>query len=346
VLSAGHALSMCVGMKLLSREVLEARPRRSEHCQGGGRRLHYLDSAQRAIQSGGASRKPTGKGRECAPESRFRRAMWPRETTARSGDIEGGIGSPPAKPMSSGFTAESTVVCAAAKNTKSLAARVSGYGTGGQPIPRANAVWNIAGMVTLGDVAACDVQAATSPANRIAHFRTKSWRFAGGVLGGGGENTTRQRPSFWMAFRVGNWRSANFRRCGREKPRLAAATSLAASGRHRPSQCLRVLQRSTAVCAVAKNTKSLAARAGGCGAGGQPIPSANAMWHTNGQMLMSDPRAGVEREQRCAVRSVVGQRGCAAGPAAQQAGCGTPLPAPKIEKRPPFFQLLLALGTG
>ena len=38
------------------------------------------------------------------------------------------------------------------------------------------------------DVAARDVQAATSPAFQLAHARTKSWRFAGGGLGGGGEN--------------------------------------------------------------------------------------------------------------------------------------------------------------
>ena len=165
----------------------------------------------------------------------------------------------------------STAVCAEAKNTKSLAARASTCGPGSQPIPRANAVWNIAGMVMLGDVAARDVQAATSPAFRIAPAKTKSWRFAGGVLGGGGENTTRQRPSFCMAFRVGNWRSANSRRCGREKQRLTAATSLAAPDRHWQSQCLRVLQRSTAVCAAAKNSKSLAARGSGYGAGSQPM---------------------------------------------------------------------------
>ena len=211
-------------VKFLQREALEARPRRSEHCQGGGRRLHYLDSAQRAVQSGGASRKPTGTGRECAVESRFRRAMWPRETTARSGDIVGGIESSPAKPMSSGFAAqhcrlcrsekprlaaatslaasdrhwqkpmssgfaaESTAVCARAKNTKSLAARAGGCGASSQPMPGANAMWNTAGQVLLGDVAARDVQAATSPANRIAPARTKSWRFAGGGLGSGGEN--------------------------------------------------------------------------------------------------------------------------------------------------------------
>jgi hypothetical protein len=103
-------------VKFLQREALEARPRRSEHCQGGGRRLHYLDSAQRAVQSGGASRKPTGTGRECAVESRFRRAMWPRETTARSGDIVGGIESSPAKPMSSGFAAQHCRLCRSEKH--------------------------------------------------------------------------------------------------------------------------------------------------------------------------------------------------------------------------------------
>ena len=54
-------------------------------------------------------------------------------------------------------------------------------------------------------------------------------------------------------------------RCGRGKLRLAAATSMAGSDRHRQSQCLRVLQRSTAVCAGARNTKSLATRANACG---------------------------------------------------------------------------------
>jgi len=50
----------------------------------------------------------------------------------------------------------------------------------------------------------------------------------------------------------------------------------AASDRPRQGQSLRVLQRSTAVCAAAKNAKSLAARAEGCGSGGQPVPSADA----------------------------------------------------------------------
>jgi hypothetical protein len=155
-------------------------------------------------------------GREFDASDRIGRAMWPRETTARSGDIEGGVGSPPAKPMSSGFVAESTAVCAGAKNLRSLAARASGYGLGSQPIPGANTMWGTNGRFLVSDVAARDVQAATSPANQIAHARTKSWSFAGGGLGGGGEKPTRQRPSLWMAFRVGNRRSANSQRCGRE----------------------------------------------------------------------------------------------------------------------------------
>jgi len=54
-------------MKLVQREALEAKAGgRSEHGQGGGRRLHYLDRAQRAVKFGGASRKPTGNRRECA----------------------------------------------------------------------------------------------------------------------------------------------------------------------------------------------------------------------------------------------------------------------------------------
>ena len=81
-----------------------------------------------------------------------------------------------------------TAVCAGAKNTKSLAACAGSCGVGSQPMPGANAMWNTGGQVLLGDVAARDVQAATSPANRIAPARTKSWRFAGGGLGSGGEN--------------------------------------------------------------------------------------------------------------------------------------------------------------
>ena len=51
-------------------------------------------------------------------------------------------------------------------------------------MPGANAMWNTNGQALPGDVAARDVQAATSSANRIAHARTKAWRFAGGGEGG------------------------------------------------------------------------------------------------------------------------------------------------------------------
>ena len=136
------------------------------------------------------------------------------------------IGSPPAKPMSSGFAAESTVVCAAAKNTKSLAARADGCGPGSQPIPRADAVWNINGQVLVSDVAARDVQAATSPRVSNSPCRKKVLALCGRRLRGRGEKTARQRPCLSMAFRVGHRRSAIFLRCDREKPRLAAVTSL------------------------------------------------------------------------------------------------------------------------
>jgi hypothetical protein len=56
--------------------------------------------------------------------------------------------------MSSSFAAESTAVCAEAKHSKSLAARVSGYGAGSQPIPSANAVWITDGQAVANDEAA------------------------------------------------------------------------------------------------------------------------------------------------------------------------------------------------
>jgi len=78
-------------------------------------------------------------------------------------------------------------------------------------------MWHTNGQMLASDVVARDVQAATSPANRIAHARTKSWRFAGDGSGARGKPAW-QRPSLWMAFQVGNRRSANSRRCGRENP--------------------------------------------------------------------------------------------------------------------------------
>jgi hypothetical protein len=49
----GETIRMFLGVKLLQREALETLRRRSEHSQGGGRRMHYLDGAQRAVQSKG-----------------------------------------------------------------------------------------------------------------------------------------------------------------------------------------------------------------------------------------------------------------------------------------------------
>jgi len=42
--------------------------------------------------------------------------MWPRETTARSGDIGCGIGSPQAGQKSSGFAAEHRRLCRSEKH--------------------------------------------------------------------------------------------------------------------------------------------------------------------------------------------------------------------------------------
>jgi hypothetical protein len=108
--------------------------------------------------------------------------MWPRETTARSGDIGEALDRH-RQGQCLRVLQRSTAVCAEAKNMKSLAARTGSYGAGGQPMPGANATWNTNGQVLVSDVAARDVQAATSPANRIARARTKSWRFAGGGEG-------------------------------------------------------------------------------------------------------------------------------------------------------------------
>ena len=84
-----ETVSIFLGMKLVQREALEAKPLASEHGQGGTEATtrSILDGAQRAIKWNGASRKPTGPQRECANVSGFTKAMWPREPTARSGDI-------------------------------------------------------------------------------------------------------------------------------------------------------------------------------------------------------------------------------------------------------------------
>jgi hypothetical protein len=113
----GETVSVVLsGVTLLQREALEASPGGASTVTGGGRRLHYLDSAQRAVQSKGDSRKPTEPSANAQRNLVLRKAMWPRETTARSGDIEGGVGSPPAKPMSSGFAAGHRRLCRSEKH--------------------------------------------------------------------------------------------------------------------------------------------------------------------------------------------------------------------------------------
>ena len=141
----GETVRMLLGVTLLQREVLEAKAGGASTVTGGGRRLHYLDSAQRAIQSGGASRKPTGNERECAAELRLRKAMWPRETTARSGDIVARCGHQRQSQWLR-VLQRSTVVCGAARNTKCLAARVGGCGPSNQAIRDANAMYGMDGM--------------------------------------------------------------------------------------------------------------------------------------------------------------------------------------------------------
>jgi hypothetical protein len=48
-------------------------------------------------------------------------------------------------------------------------------------------MWHTNGQMLVSDVAARDVQAATSRANQVAHAATKSWRFAGGGSGARGK---------------------------------------------------------------------------------------------------------------------------------------------------------------
>jgi hypothetical protein len=55
----GETVRMLLGVMLLQREVLEAKAGGASTVTGGGRRLHYLDGAQRAVQWNRASRKPS-----------------------------------------------------------------------------------------------------------------------------------------------------------------------------------------------------------------------------------------------------------------------------------------------
>jgi hypothetical protein len=57
-------------------------------------------------------------------------------------------------------------------------------------------MWNANGQVLEGDVVARDVQAATSPAFRIARAGRKSWRFAGDGSGASGKAGAAKAKSF------------------------------------------------------------------------------------------------------------------------------------------------------
>jgi len=46
----GETVRMLLGVTLLQREVLEAKAGGASTVTGGGRRLHYLDGAQRAVE--------------------------------------------------------------------------------------------------------------------------------------------------------------------------------------------------------------------------------------------------------------------------------------------------------
>ena len=125
--------------------------------------------------------------RECAWSCDCKNAMWPRETTARSGDIGAAIRSPPARPMASRFAAEHCSLCRSEKREVFGCLR-GGCCADSQAMPSASGMWNTKVEVLTSDVAARDVQAATSPAYWIANARTKSWRFAGdgpGLMGKG-----------------------------------------------------------------------------------------------------------------------------------------------------------------
>lgn len=131
-----------VGVQLLQRETSGAKAVGGASTVKVDRRNEEdLDGAQRAVQSGDDSRSRLGKGHECAIELRFWRAMWPRETTARSGDI-GTESDRGRQSQCLRVLEQSTVVRDEAKNTKSLAARVTKCGAGGQPMPNANAMWS------------------------------------------------------------------------------------------------------------------------------------------------------------------------------------------------------------
>ena len=133
---------MPLGVTVLQRETLEAKAVwRSEHCHGGTERRHehrsILDSAQRAVQSGGASRSRLENAR-MRPHCSFGKTMWPRETTAHSGDIEGRDPVATCKANVFGGLKRSAAVVLP-RNSRSLWLPARGKcGAGGQSISQAN----------------------------------------------------------------------------------------------------------------------------------------------------------------------------------------------------------------
>ena len=120
----GETLRMLLGVTLLQREVLEAKAVGGASTVTGGDRRHALTLTAHSEPYNGtvlhASRLKTK--RECARSCDCRNTMWPRETTARSGDI-GAASDRHRQSQCLRVLQRSTVVCAEAKNTKSLAAR-------------------------------------------------------------------------------------------------------------------------------------------------------------------------------------------------------------------------------
>jgi hypothetical protein len=149
----------------------------------------------------------------------------------------------------------------------SLAARMGGCVPGSQPIRDANAICATDGHVLVSDVAARDVQAATSPANRIAHAGTKSWRFTGGGSGARGKADAAKAKSLDGLLS----RKTALSKLPAMWPRETKARSgdiVAEYNRQRQNQSLWVLTRGTARSGSKRKTsESLAAQPTGFGCG-------------------------------------------------------------------------------
>ena len=160
----GETVRMLLGVTLLQREVLEAKAGGASTVTGGdeGDGAFDLDGAQRAVQWNRASRKPSENKARMRWSCDCKNAMWPRETTAHSGDI-GAVLDRHRQSQWLRVLQRSTAVCAAAKNTKSLAARrVRAVPTVSRFQARMrDETWLV--EFSVSDVAARDVQAATSP---------------------------------------------------------------------------------------------------------------------------------------------------------------------------------------